>query len=65
MAPQLTRSILVTMTATQWGNLIDALAIHTERKDPQLEAAVRAFMAQIAYSAVGAPQKTGNGHARA
>lgn len=65
MVQRATRSILVTMTEHHWAALIEGLAIHTEREDPKIEAAVRAFIAQIAFEAVRSPQKTGNGHARA
>lgn len=59
-----TRSILVTLSNAHWSALIEGLSIHTERANPVIEAAVRAFIAQIAFEAVRAPYKNGNGHER-
>ena len=60
MAPRYEgRSILVTLTDAHWSALIEGLAIHTERQNPTIEAAVRSFIAQIAFEAVR--PKT-NGH---
>lgn len=56
-----TKSILVTLTNAHWAALIEGLAIHTERTTPAIEAAVRSFIAQIAFEAVRAQHKPGNG----
>ena len=59
-----TRSILIEMRTEYWSALIEGLAIHEKRQNPTIEAAIRSFIAQIAFEAVRSPLKNGNGHER-